>query len=138
MLITTQDEFADKVIIETLGLVKGNTIRARHVGKDIMAGLRNLVGGEITEYTKMLAESREQAIEKWKDSILKIITSYRTSLDTIRELKNLILDSIEHGVIDKSRSEFLKWCLSDSQYNTEEGTTSGNKAQVITLLDLEV
>lgn len=64
MLITTQDEFADKTIVETLGLVKGNTIRARHVGKDIMAGLRNLVGGEITEYTKMLAESREQSIDR--------------------------------------------------------------------------
>ena len=64
MLITTQDEFADYEITETLGLVKGNTIRARHVGKDIMAGLRNLVGGEITEYTKMLAESREQSIDR--------------------------------------------------------------------------
>ncbi len=64
MLITTQDEFVDYEITETLGLVKGNTIRARHVGKDIMAGLRNLVGGEITEYTKMLAESREQAIDR--------------------------------------------------------------------------
>jgi len=64
MLITTQDEFVDYEIIETLGLVKGNTIRARHVGKDIMAGLRNLVGGEITEYTKMLAESREQSIDR--------------------------------------------------------------------------
>jgi uncharacterized protein YbjQ (UPF0145 family) len=64
MLITTQDELADYEITETLGLVKGNTIRARHVGKDIMAGLRNLVGGEITEYTKMLAESREQAIDR--------------------------------------------------------------------------
>jgi len=64
MLITTQDEFADKTIAETLGLVKGNTIRARHVGKDIMAGLRNLVGGEITEYTKMLAESREQSLDR--------------------------------------------------------------------------
>jgi uncharacterized protein YbjQ (UPF0145 family) len=64
MLITTQDEFADKEITETLGLVKGNTIRARHVGKDILAGLRNLVGGEIKEYTKMLAESREQALDR--------------------------------------------------------------------------
>ena len=64
MLITTQDEFIDYEIIETLGLVKGNTIRARHVGKDIMAGLRNLVGGEIIEYTKMLAESREQSIDR--------------------------------------------------------------------------
>jgi uncharacterized protein YbjQ (UPF0145 family) len=58
MLITTQDEFADYEILETLGLVRGNTIRARHIGKDILAGLRNLVGGEITEYTKMLAESK--------------------------------------------------------------------------------
>lgn len=64
MLLTTQDEFADYVIIETLGMVKGNTIRARHVGKDILAGLRTLVGGEITEYTKMLAESREQSIDR--------------------------------------------------------------------------
>ena len=64
MLITTQDEFADYEILETLGLVRGNTIRARHVGKDILAGLRNLVGGEITEYTKMLAESREQSIDR--------------------------------------------------------------------------
>lgn len=64
MLITTQDDFADYEIVETLGLVKGNTIRARHVGKDIMAGLRTLVGGEIIEYTKMLAESREQAIDR--------------------------------------------------------------------------
>jgi len=64
MDITTQDYFDDKEIEETLGLVKGNTIRARHVGKDIMAGLRTLVGGEITEYTKMLAEAREQAIDR--------------------------------------------------------------------------
>ena len=64
MQITTQDEFADYAIIETLGMVKGNTIRARHIGKDILAGLRTIVGGEITEYTKMLAESREQSIDR--------------------------------------------------------------------------
>ena len=64
MLITTQDEFADHEVVETLGLVRGNTIRARHLGKDILAGLRTLVGGEIVEYTKMLAESREQAIDR--------------------------------------------------------------------------
>jgi uncharacterized protein YbjQ (UPF0145 family) len=64
MLITTQDEFSDYEVTETLGLVKGNTIRARHVGKDILAGLRTIVGGEISEYTKMLAESREQAIDR--------------------------------------------------------------------------
>ena len=64
ILTTTQDKFEDYNIIETLGLVRGNTIRARHVGKDIMAGLRTIVGGEITEYTKMLAESREQALDR--------------------------------------------------------------------------
>jgi len=64
MRITTQDEFADYEITETLDIVRGNTIRARHVGKDIMAGLRNLVGGEVREYTKMMAEAREQAIDR--------------------------------------------------------------------------
>ena len=68
MLITTQDNFDDYKISKTLGLVKGNTIRARHVGKDIMAGLRTIVGGEITEYTKMLAESREQAYDRMVSS----------------------------------------------------------------------
>jgi uncharacterized protein YbjQ (UPF0145 family) len=51
-------------IVRTIGLVYGNTIRARHVGKDILAGLKNLVGGEIQEYTKLMAESREQAIDR--------------------------------------------------------------------------
>ena len=64
MLITTQDQMPDYNIVETYGMVKGNTIRARHVGKDIMAGLRTIIGGEITEYTKMLAESREQAMDR--------------------------------------------------------------------------
>jgi uncharacterized protein YbjQ (UPF0145 family) len=64
MLITTQDQPVDYEITQTLGLVRGNTIRARHVGKDIVAGLRSIVGGEISEYTKMLAEAREQAIDR--------------------------------------------------------------------------
>ncbi|MCF7885134.1 MAG: YbjQ family protein [Candidatus Marinimicrobia bacterium] len=64
MKLTTQDQFVDYEITETLDIVRGNTIRARHIGKDIMAGLRNLVGGEVKEYTKMLAEAREQAIDR--------------------------------------------------------------------------
>lgn len=64
MQLTTQDEFNDMTVIRTLGLVRGNTIRARHLGKDIVAGLRNLVGGEISEYTKMLAEAREQSLDR--------------------------------------------------------------------------
>lgn len=64
MIISTQDELQGYTIVKTHGLVRGNTIRARHVGKDILASLRTIVGGEITEYTKMLAESREQAIDR--------------------------------------------------------------------------
>ena len=64
MLITTQDELSDYQITKTLGLVKGNTIRARHIGKDILAALRSMVGGEILEYTKMISESREQALDR--------------------------------------------------------------------------
>ena len=54
--------------METLGIVKGNTVRARHVGKDVLAGFRNIVGGEIEEYTKLLAESREQSIDRMIES----------------------------------------------------------------------
>ena len=64
MLITTQDAIEEHDITETLGLVYGNTIRSRHVGNDILAGLKSIVGGEISEYTKMMAESREQAIDR--------------------------------------------------------------------------
>ncbi len=64
MIITTSAQIEGKTIAKTVGLVKGSTIRARHLGKDIMAGLRGMVGGEITEYTKMMAEAREQAIQR--------------------------------------------------------------------------
>jgi len=64
MIIATSDQVEGKKIIKTIGMVKGSTIRARHLGRDIMAGLRGVVGGEITEYTKMMAESREQAIQR--------------------------------------------------------------------------
>ena len=53
-------------ITKTIGLVRGNTIRARHLGKDIMAGLKSLFGGEISEYTKMLGESREQSLDRMR------------------------------------------------------------------------
>ena len=64
MRTTTQDTFEDAEIAQTLGLVRGNVVRARFFGRDIMAGLRNLVGGEIIEYTKLLAEAREQALDR--------------------------------------------------------------------------
>ena len=64
MDLATTDFIPGKEIKQFLGLVKGNTIRARHVGRDIMAGLRTIVGGEISDYTKMLAEAREQALDR--------------------------------------------------------------------------
>jgi uncharacterized protein YbjQ (UPF0145 family) len=64
MMITPSATVAGHRITKTLGLVRGNTIRARHVGKDILAGFRNIVGGEVSEYTKMMAESREQALDR--------------------------------------------------------------------------
>jgi uncharacterized protein YbjQ (UPF0145 family) len=64
MIMVTTDCVPGRKIIQTYGLVRGNTIRARHIGRDIMAGLRNIVGGEIRDYTKMMAESREQALDR--------------------------------------------------------------------------
>jgi uncharacterized protein YbjQ (UPF0145 family) len=64
MIVVTTEQIEGKRIIETLGLVRGSTIRARHVGHDIMAQLRNIVGGEIKDYTVMLAQSREEALQR--------------------------------------------------------------------------
>jgi len=67
MIVVTANRVSGKRTVRTLGLVRGNTIRARHIGKDIMAVLRNVVGGEVSEYTKLLAESREQALDRMVD-----------------------------------------------------------------------
>ena len=66
MIITTQEKVENRNIAEVLGVVSGQSIRARHIGKDIIAGLRNIVGGEIKEYSKLMAESREQAMDRMK------------------------------------------------------------------------
>ncbi len=72
MFLSTTDTIGGKKIVKHLGLVKGNTIRARHIGRDIMAGLRNIVGGEISDYTKMMAESREQALDRMVEDAQKL------------------------------------------------------------------
>ena len=64
MIVVTAETIAGKKVVRTLGLVRGNTIRARHIGKDIMASLRTIVGGEISEYSKLMAESREQSVDR--------------------------------------------------------------------------
>jgi uncharacterized protein YbjQ (UPF0145 family) len=72
MLLATTDAIPGKTITKCLGIVRGNTIRARHVGKDLLAALRNLVGGEITEYTKLLGESREQALDRMTEEARRL------------------------------------------------------------------
>ena len=67
MLMTTSDQIPGREIIETLGLVTANTVRARHVGRDILAGLKNLVGGEIGAYQQLLSESRELALARLQE-----------------------------------------------------------------------
>lgn len=64
MIVTTSETIANTRIVRTLGIVRGNTVRARHIGKDILAGLRNIVGGEVHEYAKLIAESREQSLDR--------------------------------------------------------------------------
>lgn len=64
MLLSTTEKIAGKEIEETLDLVRGNTIRARNIGRDVLAGLRNIVGGEIKDYTEMLSDAREEAINR--------------------------------------------------------------------------
>jgi len=67
MILSTTPDIPGKRIETVLGLVRGNTIRARHFGRDIQAAFRNLTGGEVHEYTKLMAEAREQAIDRMID-----------------------------------------------------------------------
>ncbi|MFU8861500.1 MAG: YbjQ family protein [Cyclonatronaceae bacterium] len=64
MIITTSSTIAGRPVQKTIGVVRGNTIRARHLGRDILAALKMLIGGEIEDYTKMMGESREQALDR--------------------------------------------------------------------------
>ena len=64
MIVVTTDTVPGKRIVKTLGIARGNTVRARHIGKDILATLRNIVGGEVLEYAKLISESREQALDR--------------------------------------------------------------------------
>ncbi len=72
MIVTTTDTVPGADIVETLGLVRGSTVRSRHIGKDIMAAFRNVVGGEVVEYTKLLAEAREVSLQRMVESAEKM------------------------------------------------------------------
>ena len=85
MIVVTTSTIQDKRVVKTFGMVRGSTVRGKHLGKDLIAWLRNLVGGEINEYTKMLAESREQALDRMMQDAKKLganailATRYSTS-----------------------------------------------------------
>ncbi|PIB30982.1 hypothetical protein BFP77_02695 [Maribacter sp. 4U21] len=72
MIYVTTDYIAGKEISESLGIVRGSTVRARNIGRDVFAGLKNLVGGEISEYTQLLAQAREQAIKRMLDDAQRV------------------------------------------------------------------
>lgn len=71
MLLSTTDAVAGKEIVETIGLVKGNSVQSRNIGRDMMAGLRNIVGGEMKEYAEMLVRSREIATSAMEEEAKK-------------------------------------------------------------------
>lgn len=89
MIIVTTENIAGMKVVKALGMVKGNTIRARHLGRDIAAVFRGMVGGEIVEYTKMMAESREQSIDRMVEEAKKLganaITSTRFSTSSMMQ-----------------------------------------------------
>ena len=89
MLLSTTDEIAGHRIEKVLGLVRGNTVRVRHLGVDFLAGLRSLVGGEIADYTKMLAESREQSLDRMRAEALALgangIVAVRFTTSTVMQ-----------------------------------------------------
>ena len=72
MIITSTETVPEKKIVEILGIARGSTVRARHLGKDIFAGLKNIVGGEIHEYTQLQAQAREQSLQRMQDDALKL------------------------------------------------------------------
>lgn len=95
MIITTGEKIPDKEIAQILGIARGSTVRARNIGRDIFAGLKNIVGGEISEYTKLQADSREQAMQRMQED------AERMGADAI------ICMRLETSVIMQGASEIL-------------------------------
>ena len=89
MLVTTTDAVPGHRVVQVLGLVRGNTVRARNVGRDILAGLKSIVGGEVGTYTAMLAQSREQALDRLRAEALELganaIVGMRITTSTVMQ-----------------------------------------------------
>lgn len=95
MILSTTDTIPNKTVTENLGICRGSTVRARNIGRDIFAGLKNIVGGEIEEYTKLQAQSREQALQRMIQDAEKMgadaILNVRFSTSTIMQGASEIL-----------------------------------------------
>lgn len=89
MIITTTETIPNKQIVEILGISRGSTVRARHAGRDILAGFKNFVGGEISDYTKLMADSREEAMQRMIEDAKKLnadaIVNIRFTTSTISQ-----------------------------------------------------
>ena len=89
MLLVSTDEVPGYRVVRVFGLVKGNTVRARNIGTDLLAGFRAIVGGEVGEYTKMLAQSREQALDRLKSEAFRIganaVVGLRVTTSTVMQ-----------------------------------------------------
>lgn len=81
MILSTTETIPNKEVVEIIGIARGSTVRARNIGRDIFAGLKNIVGGEIEEYTKLQAQSREQALERM------IADGHRLNADAIVNIR---------------------------------------------------
>jgi hypothetical protein len=77
MFVTNTEEICGKTIVTCFGVVSGSTVRAKHLGRDIMAGLKNLVGGELVGYTELLSEARDQAMDRMKDQAMQCLRNIR-------------------------------------------------------------
>lgn len=87
MLVTTSENIAHQTIVETMGLVRGSTVQSKHIGRDIMAGLKTIVGGELRGYTELLEDARAQALERLESNAKALganaIISLRFTTSTI-------------------------------------------------------
>ncbi|MCA9657526.1 MAG: YbjQ family protein [Myxococcales bacterium] len=107
MMMTTTDAIAGYRIVRVLGLVRGNTVRTRNVGHDFLAGLRTLVGGEVTRYTAMLAQSREQALDRLRAEALELganaVVGLRITTSTVMAAAAEILAYGTAVIIEEAR-----------------------------------
>lgn len=107
MIVVNTDYIPGKEITETLGLVKGSTVKSKWFGKDILAGLRNLVGGEVKEYTELLAEAREEALQRMIKEAEKLnadaVINVRFSTSAISDMAS---EMLAYGTAVKIRNKF--------------------------------